>query len=328
MTRGAIREGATDIRRPAHAIVLAGGSGERLRPVTERWLGEYRPKQYCTFVGTRSMLQHTLDRVKTVVPQRNIVTVIAAEHERYLASAVPAPFPGTLVRQPSNRGTAVGVFLPLAYVLERDPNATVMVFPCDHFIYPEGRFLQYVMASYGLCRGLQDSLLLLAVPATSVETDYGWIEAAGPIPGSPIAPLRPIERMIEKPSTEGAAALLRRGGWWNTMVLAARASTLWELGRRLLPDVIEAFESVRQGLRAAPERPGSNAEREASVLRDAYDHLRPADFSADFLARAVDSTLVFPLEDLLWSDWGRPKRVMHSIQELGLQAPARLASAF
>jgi hypothetical protein len=50
--------------------VLAGGSGERLRSVTERWLGEHRPKQYCTFVGTRSMMPHTLDRVKTVVPPR------------------------------------------------------------------------------------------------------------------------------------------------------------------------------------------------------------------------------------------------------------------
>ncbi|HEX2465430.1 MAG TPA: sugar phosphate nucleotidyltransferase [Thermoanaerobaculia bacterium] len=328
MTRGATRDGATGARRPAHAIVLAAGSGERLRPVTERWLGERRPKQYCTFVGTRSMLQHTLDRVKTVVPRRNIVTVIAEEHERYLASAVPAPFPGTLVRQPSNRGTAVGVFLPLAYVLERDPNATVMVFPCDHFIYPEGRFLQYVMASYRLCRGLDDSLLLLAVPATSAETDYGWIEAAAPRPGSPIAPLRPIERLIEKPSLEDAATLLRRGGLWNTMVVAARANTLWELGRKFLPDVIEAFDDLRQSLRSTVGRAGLAVDGEARILRDAYDRLRAADFSADFLARAVDSTLVFPLEDLLWSDWGRPKRVMHSIQELGLQTPSGLARAF
>ena len=327
MTRGATRDGAPGAGRPAHAIVLAAGSGERLRPVTERWLGEHRPKQYCTFVGTRSMLQHTLDRVKTVVPQRNIVTVIAQEHERYLASAVPAPFPGTLIRQPSNRGTAVGVFLPLAYVLERDPDATVMVFPCDHFIYPEGRFLHYVMASYRLCRGLEDSLLLLAVPATSVETDYGWIEAAAPMPGSPMAPLRPVERLIEKPSAEGAAALLRRGGWWNTMVVGARAATLWELGRRFLPDMIETFDVLRRALRSAQDRPGSAAEHEARALHDAYEHLQPADFSADFLARAVDSTLVFPLEDLLWSDWGQPKRVMHSMQELGLQAPRGLAHA-
>jgi mannose-1-phosphate guanylyltransferase len=310
-----------------HAIVLAAGSGERLRPVTSRWFGEHRPKQYCTFVGTRSMLQHTLDRVKTVVPESNIVTVIAEEHERYLPSAVPAPFPGTLVRQPSNRGTAVGVFLPLAYVLERDPDATVLIFPCDHFIYPEGRFLQYVMASSRLSRRLTDSLLLLGVPATSVETDYGWIEAAPALAGSPIAPLRPVERLVEKPAADEAAELLRRGGLWNTMVVAARAATLWELGRRLLPETIETFDVFRETLRAVNSR-RVHPELETVVLHDVYDRLRPADFSADFLARAVDSTLVLPLEDLRWSDWGRPKRVMHCIQALGLQGPTRLARVF
>jgi mannose-1-phosphate guanylyltransferase len=328
MSRGASRPTSNDSRQLPHAIVLAAGSGERLRPVTERWLGEHRPKQYCTFVGTRSMLQHTLDRVKTVVPQANLVTVIAQEHERYLASAVSAPFPGRLVRQPANRGTAVGVLLPLLYVLERDPDATVMIFPCDHFIYPEGRFLQYVVASYRLCRGLDGSLLLLGVPATSVETDYGWIETAPPSPSWPMPPLRRITRLVEKPPANEAAALLERGGLWNTMVVGGRAATFWELGWRLLPDVMEELERVRPMLRRIDPGSADAARREASILADAYDGLRSADFTADFLARAVDATLVFPLEDLLWSDWGRPKRVMQSIQELGLDAPARLARAF
>lgn len=44
------------------SIILAGGNGERLRPMVQSWLGQPRPKQYCTFLGTRSMLEHTLDR--------------------------------------------------------------------------------------------------------------------------------------------------------------------------------------------------------------------------------------------------------------------------
>jgi mannose-1-phosphate guanylyltransferase len=115
---------------------------------------------------------------------------------------------------------------------------------------------------------------------------------------------------------------------WNTMVVGGRAATLWELGRRLLPDVIEELDRVRPRLRGIDPASSDAVRLEASILEGAYDRLRAADFSADFLARAVDSTLVFPLEDLLWSDWGRPKRVMQSIQELGLDAPARLARAF
>jgi hypothetical protein len=85
---------------------------------------------------------------------------------------------------------------------------------------------------------------------------------------------------------------------------------------------------MRPQLRAIEPGSAGAAQLEARILDDVYGRLRAADFSADFLARSVDSTLVFPLEDLLWSDWGRPKRVIQSIQDLGLDAPARLARAF
>lgn len=62
------------------SVILAGGEGERMRSLIEQWLGSHKPKQYCTFVGTRSMLQHTVDRAASLTPPIRTVAVVAREH--------------------------------------------------------------------------------------------------------------------------------------------------------------------------------------------------------------------------------------------------------
>jgi mannose-1-phosphate guanylyltransferase len=57
------------------SVILAGGEGERLKPFIRQWLGHERPKQYCAFVGTRSMLQHTLDRADQITPPEHKVSI-------------------------------------------------------------------------------------------------------------------------------------------------------------------------------------------------------------------------------------------------------------
>ncbi|HSF09658.1 MAG TPA: sugar phosphate nucleotidyltransferase, partial [Nitrospirales bacterium] len=66
------------------SIVLAGGEGERIRPSIQQWLGYPVPKQYCTFVGTRSMLQHTWDRADQIGLPRKKVTVVGRTHQQSL----------------------------------------------------------------------------------------------------------------------------------------------------------------------------------------------------------------------------------------------------
>jgi hypothetical protein len=71
----------TPLDRNVWTIVLAGGEGERLRPLITRWLGVHRPKQYCTFVGSRSMLRHTLDRAERLTGVERTLVVVARQHE-------------------------------------------------------------------------------------------------------------------------------------------------------------------------------------------------------------------------------------------------------
>ena len=151
--------------------------------------------------------------------------------------------PGPHVTQPADRGTAAAVLLPLTAIYERDPEAAVMIFPCDHFVYPEGRFLEYVVATYRLCRRFRQSLVVLGAAPTSPETDYGWVMTEDPV-GNGTSPLLQVGRFIEKPSPDEAKRMLRLGGFWSTMVVAARARTLWDLGWKVLPETDAAIRYV------------------------------------------------------------------------------------
>jgi len=126
------------------SIVLAGGEGQRTRAFIEKWLGYHKPKQYCAFVGTRSLFQHTVDRADALGSPDHRVVVAAPEHRGHVFEQLAGRGEGRVILQPKNRGTAPGVFLALTYVLARDPNAAVVIYPSDHFVYPESAFLNVV----------------------------------------------------------------------------------------------------------------------------------------------------------------------------------------
>ena len=79
-----------NLSRPAShrwSLVLAGGKGQRTRPFVEQWLGAYKPKQFCSFVGTQSMLQHTWDRADRLTPElQNVIWSDWGQPERILAT--------------------------------------------------------------------------------------------------------------------------------------------------------------------------------------------------------------------------------------------------
>jgi mannose-1-phosphate guanylyltransferase len=117
-----------------YSIIMAGGKGERLRPLVEQWLGYARPKQYCTFVGTRSMLQHTLDRAGQITPPDRQFTLVGRDQQHFALSELPPQKRGRMLVQPCDRGTAAAIFLTLTYVRKRSSAATVVIYPSDHFV--------------------------------------------------------------------------------------------------------------------------------------------------------------------------------------------------
>lgn len=290
------------------AIVLAGGEGERVRPLVQRWLGRHRPKQYCTFTGTRSMFQHTVDRASALVRPQQIVTVAAPAHRAELMQQLADRPVGATLFQPENRDTAAGIFLPLAYIRALDPDATVLILPSDHFIHPEERFLETAKQMTVVTRQLRDRVMLLAVAPDRPEVEYGWIAPGRKFASCRTLLVRGIRRFIEKPAEPQAIEAMAVGALWNTLVLTANVETLWTLGWRCFPDMMPLFEDVERRVAVSGDAP---------ALDDVYARMPQRNFSSGLLAQVPDRVAVVEAEGFLWCDWGKPERIVDTLVAIG-----------
>jgi len=294
------------------AIVLAGGEGVRLRPLVSRLYGDARPKQYAALLDSRTLLNHTLDRVSLLVPPERIVVVTMQNHDRYIAGDFEGPAGPHVLRQPENRGTAAGVLLPVHWIHARDPRAIVAVFPSDHFIREEERFMRYVAEVVAFVRRHREWITLLGVQPTEPETEYGWIEPGERVGWTARGPLYRIRRFEEKPSWETAGLLLAAGALWNTFVLVSPAATLIRAGEECLPDLHDRLTSLA---------PFAGTELQAWAIRQAYASVPRANFSRSVLESCPSPLAVAKVPGLTWCDLGTPARVARTLTNLGLAVP-------
>lgn len=294
------------------AIVLAGGEGKRLCPLVKRWLGQEQPKQYCSFYGSKSLLEYTVERAYRIAGGDRIVTVIGKGHRAYLNH--PSELSGRLLEQPTARGTGPGVLLPLTYISALDPDAKVVLLPSDHFISPEEPFLQTVDQASKLLDSNDDQLVLIGAPPEGPEPEYGWIAPdSEPCDHHPAVAWR-VNQFTEKPTPDEARHCYSCGHFWNTMIVVARVQTLWSLAASLHPLALNRFEKLRSGL-VAVKHGWIPATGERLLLEETYSKMPEFDFSRDILTPAATSCLIVPLSNVTWSDLGNPERLFQVLDQ-------------
>ena len=292
---------ATD--RKLWGIVLAGGEGTRVRAFLQHLCGGRGIKQFCTVIGRRSMLEHTLARIERLIPRERILVVVSTDHQEEVTQQLAHWPTDNIIYQPTNRDTASGILLPLAHVSHRDPCATVAIFPSDHFILQEEQFMAAVEKAAAEAKRFSREMILLGMTPDRAEEGYGWIE---PVEKEVDRESRAVRRFWEKPSPAQACALLRRGALWNTFVCVARAATVWEMTRQTAPDLYRDFTAIRRAL-GSPH---------AACVIYVYRMLRAVNFSSDVCEILPARLRVLPVPEVGWSDWGSVERICDTLQQL------------
>ena len=292
-------------RNTRWGIVLAGGEGNRVREFLSALCGGRGIKQFCSVLGRRSLLQTTLDRVQRLIPRERILIIVDKRHRPEAAVQLAGWPEENIIYQPANRETAAGILLPLAHVSYRCPDATVAVFPSDHFICNERVFINYVAKAFEETEVFPQSAILLGMTPDRMEEGYGWISSWEDRNGKAS---RAVRGFWEKPAPSHAEELMRDGALWNTFVFAARASTLWEMTRQTVPNLYRVFSGVRLMLGT------SQAQK---YIEQTYAHLCAVNFSSAILARCAARLRVLPVPDIGWSDWGSADRILDSAMRMG-----------
>ena len=274
------------VTAPVRPVILSGGSGTRLWPMSRSDC----PKQFLKLLPPHSLLQATARRA---TGERFLPPFIVANgrHSAEISAQLDqcGTPPAALILEPASRNTAPAITLAAALASETDPAAILLVMPSDHIITDVAAFHRAI--SQALPVAAEGWLTTFGITPTAPETGYGYIET-----GEEIAPgVRRARRFVEKPDRATAEDYLQSGRFsWNSGLFLFRADAfLAALGERA------------PAIRAAAISAITGARREGPVIRP--DPIAFAASPSESIDYAVmehwDRVAVTPV-DMGWSDIG------------------------
>lgn len=219
-----------DVNR--YALIMAGGSGTRLWPLSRI----DRPKQLLDLLGERTMLQQAYDRLLSVVPPDNILVATNREYAGEVREQLPDLPTDNVLGEPEGRGTAAAIGLGAVAIAARDPRSVMIVVTADHVISRVGAFHAALRAATTIAIG--GFLVTLGIHPTFPSTGLGYVERAESLAESEGLVAYHVARFVEKPTRERAEQFLASGTYsWNSGMFIWPVELILSSFNRLMPDL-------------------------------------------------------------------------------------------
>jgi len=222
------------------AVIMAGGKGERFWPLSR----ERFPKQLLSLTGKKSLLQETVERIKPLIPPRDILVVTRRPLARAIERQLPQVPRKNIIYEPVGRNTAPCIGLA-ARMIKGD--VVMVVLPADHIITHRGKFLNTLKRAVTLA-GEKDSLITIGVKPTYPATGYGYIEVGARERQQSTRDKRQVfrvKRFVEKPDKKKAEKFLRTGRFfWNSGMFVWKKSVILDAIREYMPSLYRGLQRI------------------------------------------------------------------------------------
>ncbi|HWU70972.1 MAG TPA: mannose-1-phosphate guanylyltransferase/mannose-6-phosphate isomerase, partial [Pseudoxanthomonas sp.] len=248
-----------------HPVILSGGSGSRLWPLSRQNL----PKQFLALVGEHSLYQETVLRASRLPGAQAPVTVCSDDHrfmvgEQLQGIGIPS---GGILLEPVARNTAPAIALAALHLIAASPEAMMLVLPADHLIEDEAAFRDAVERALALAEA--GWLVTFGIQPDYPETGYGYIargEALGE-DGYKVA------RFVEKPDLATAEAYLADGGYaWNSGMFLFKAQRYLDELAAHAPVMLDAVRKAHAAARGDLDFIRVDADAFAASSNDSIDY--------------------------------------------------------
>jgi mannose-1-phosphate guanylyltransferase len=271
-------------------VIIAGGKGERFWPQSRA----HRPKHLLPIVGEKPMLVQTLERIRPLVPAKNIFIITSAvqvKAMREVCTKLPA---ANIIAEPVGRDTAAAVGLAAAIVGARDPQGVFAVLPADHIIHDAKSYQRDLRVAFAAAESAP-VMVTLGIAPTEPATGFGYIQRGDEWRRFDGRPVYRVKRFVEKPTLEVAKSYLAGGDYvWNAGMFVWSVPVVEAALAKHAPELAAGFKPLHTAL--------ANGRALAPVLKKVYPKL--AKISVDYaLLEKSDNVVVVP-SSFDWDDVG------------------------